>query len=201
MGWLPEILNNYTIENMLSRDLRKPISFLIKELNIEFRCSYMLTNLSLEKAAKEYTNVEKQVGDLDYNKSRGIDTPLTDAEKNYIKYDIICLYHIIMYYKNKWGHLANIPYTATGEARRALNEKIDYFYHVNQWKLVPEYKQYLQLMALFMGGYTHSNMINTNKVFRAVDGYDLSSYDISSSYPASMLLYKFPSTPFKKIHI
>lgn len=198
MGWLPEILKHYTIEHMLSRDLRKPISFLIKELNIEFRCSYMLTNLSLAKAAAEFTDVEKQVGDLDYNLARGVTTPLTDTEKNYMKYDIICLYKIILHYRKKWGHLALIPYTATGEARHELNKRVDYFYHVRQWNLVPNYKQYLQLIALFMGGYTHANMLNSNKVFSVEKGDIINSYDISSSYPASMLLYKYPSTPFKK---
>lgn len=196
-GFLPDILDKYTIVNMISRDLRKPISFIIKELNIEIRCSYMLTNLSLEKASEEYTDVKKKVGDLDYNLARGTDTPLTSEELNYCKYDIICLYHIISYYKNKYGHLCNIPYTATGEARKALNEIIDYSYHLKQWSLVPEYHQYLQLYALFMGGYTHANLLNSNKVFRLKDGTPVKSYDISSSYPASMLFFRYPSTPFK----
>ena len=196
-GFLPEILKHYTVDSMISRDLRKPISFVIKELNIEFRCSYMLTNLSLEKAAEQYTDVKKLTGSLDYNKARGITTPISSEELAYCKYDIICLYKIIDYYKSKYQHLCNIPYTCTGEARKALNDVVDYGYHITQWKLVPEYAQYLQLYAVFMGGYTHSNIINTGKVFKASDGYNLDSQDIASSYPASLLLNKYPATPFK----
>ena len=65
--FLRMFLKNYTIENMLATAPHKPISFYIKELNIEFRCSYRLTNLSLTKSAENYTNVRKMVGDLDYN--------------------------------------------------------------------------------------------------------------------------------------
>ena len=58
---------NWTIEKMCSRDLRKPISFYIPEINIEFRCTYMLTNMKLEVASAIYTDVNKQTGLLNYN--------------------------------------------------------------------------------------------------------------------------------------
>ena len=39
----------------------------LKMMKNIIRCSYMLTNLSLEKAAEKYTDVRKAVGDLNYN--------------------------------------------------------------------------------------------------------------------------------------
>ena len=96
--WLVPILKKYTIVDMIAREIRKPISFTIKELNIEFRCSYMLTNLSLENSAKKYTSVEKASGDLDYSIIRSPLTPLTDREQYYCEMDCVVLYNIFKYF-------------------------------------------------------------------------------------------------------
>ena len=193
-GFLPTILNKYTITDMCARDVRKPISFYITELNIIFRCSYMLTNLSLEKSALEYTSIKK-LHTLDYDaKIRTPKSTLTDDEMLYAEYDIKCLYEVIKYYLNKYGHIAMIPPTATSEVRHALKQHIDYGYMMKQWSLVPSPNMYLRLMACFQGGYTHANVLNVNKTFQHVK-----SYDISSSYPTVMCLEKYPSTPFMYI--
>lgn len=195
MGFLPHILNKYTITDMCARDVRKPISFYITELNIYFRCSYMLTNLSLEKSAKEYTNVRKLTGSLDYDaRIRTPLTKLTQEELEYCKYDIVCLYEVIKYYRNKYGHVGDIPPTATSEVRQELKKHVSFNYIQRQWKLVPSPHMYLRLMACFQGGFTHANVLNVNKVHQNV-----SSYDLSSAYPAVMCLEKFPSTPFMYI--
>lgn len=170
--------DKYAITNMVCRDIHKPISFEVPELNLIFRCAYMLTNMSLEKASKEYTDVEKKKGDLDYNKARSPLTHLTDKELGYCEYDIICLYKIILYYKNKYKHLLNIPLTNTSIVRQNLKKCVDYWYMKKQWELVPEPKMYLRLWACFSGGYTHGNCLNTFKVWN-----DVKSYDIASSYP------------------
>lgn len=192
--FLRDIFEGYTIENVVCRDALKPISFSIKELNIEFRCSYMLTNMSLDRASKEYGRVYKKTGTFDYNKSRGTTTPLTKKELLYCEYDIKSLNSIIKYFLNKYEHIANIPLTATGEVRKDLRDKLDYWYYVNNpWKLVPEKDIYLKLMATFAGGYTHANMIHSNRVV-----YNITSYDIASSYPAILVTEKFPAGPFKQ---
>lgn len=193
-GFLPNILNEFTIVNMCARDIRKPISFHIQELNITFRCSYMLTNLSLEKSAIEYTNLKK-LDTLNYdNKIRTPLTSLTDAEMQYCEYDILCLYEIINHFRKEYGHIGKIPLTSTGEVREALRHEIDFYYIKKMWGLVPSPKMYLRLMACFQGGYTHANIINSNRVIKNV-----TSYDISSSYPTVMCLELFPYTKFLKI--
>ena len=192
-GFLPDIFKNYTVVNMVSRGLRKPISFLIKELNIEFRCTYMLTNMSLEKAGKEFTDIEKLVGELDYNKARGTTTPLTDQELKYCEHDILVLYKIVLFYFHKYDDkICDIPLTSTSEVRKALNKQLDYWYHCKVWDLVPDVETYLQLVAIFAGGYTHSNIINTNRIILVVV-----SWDIASSYPAVLVTEKFAIKPFK----
>ena len=190
--FLLNIFKDYTIDSMVCRDVHKPISFLIKELNIEFRCSYMLTNLSLAKAAEEYTDVKK-LDTLDYDGS--VRTPLTklsQAELMYCEYDIICLYKVIQHYVKRYEHVCMIPLTSTGEVRQAFKNEVDYFYIRKVQQMTPTSKMYMTLWSCFSGGYTHSNVINTNRVIKNV-----TSMDIASSYPYS-LLCKLPSKPFNR---
>lgn len=194
MFYLLDIFKNYTIENMVARDILKPISFYVKELNLTFRCSYMLTNMTLETSAEEYGTVFKKSGDLDYNLARGSTTYLNETELGYCEFDILSLHSVIKHFRDQYKHIACIPLTSTGEVRVELREKLDYYYFVNKpWKLVPPKDIYLKLMATFAGGYTHANALNANRII-----HDVNSYDIASSYPAVMLLEKYPTTPFKR---
>ena len=206
LQFLENIFEKYTIVDMCARDIRKPISFVIEELNIEFRCSYMLTNLSLEKASQEYTTVEK-LHTLNYdNKVRLECSTLTKTELDYCEYDCICLYNIIKYYKKRYGgHLCNIPLTATGEVRKALQQRVGFYYIKKQWELVPTADMYLKMMQTFQGGFTHANILNSGRLFslNAVGAVHhlVKSKDISSSYPTTMLLEKFPKTRFRQIDV
>ena len=190
--FLLNILEGYSITNMCCRDIHKPISFYVPELNIEFRCSYMLTNMSLKKAAEEFTNVKK-MDTLDYDAK--VRTPLTyinTTELLYCEYDIICLYEIIKHFRNRYTHIVNIPLTSTGEVRREFRKNVDYYYIMKQQKMVPDMMLYLTLWSCFSGGYTHANVINANRIIKNVR-----SKDIASSYPWS-LLQKLPSKPFRR---
>ena len=193
-GYLPDIINKYTVEAMIAREKRKPIQFYVRELNIVFRCSYMLTNMSLENAAKEYTNVEKKTGDLDYNKLRSPLTRLTETEMGYCEYDIICLEKIIEYYLKKYNGIAKIPLTSTSTVRHAIKKVVDFAYIKHQQELVPPVDMYLRFWWAFAGGYTHANVINASRVIKGV----IHSKDIASSYPTVMVTEKFPSQPFRK---
>ena len=203
MQWLLDIIesNNWHITNMCARNVRKPIQFKIEELNIYFRCSYMLTNLSLEKSAEKYTNLKKAVGDLDYNTPFSPLSLLDDRSLHYCEQDILTLYEIIKYFRdnpdNGYAHVVNIPLTQTGEVRRALLHKLDYWYMRRQWELVPPEHIYLALIQAFMGGMTHTNMLHANKLFKkGVNCDGIWSYDFSSSYPYVLVCYKYPSEPF-----
>lgn len=206
LQFLENIFEKYTIVDMCARDVRKPISFVIEELNIEFRCSYMLTNLSLEKAAEEYTTVEK-LHTLNYDDKVRLEcSTLTDEELKYCEYDCICLLNIIRYYKKRYGgHLCTIPLTATGEVRKALQQRVGFYYIKKQWELVPTADMYLKMMQTFQGGYTHANILNSGRLF-SLDAVGVvhklvKSKDISSSYPTTMLLEKFPKTRFRKVDV
>ena len=184
--FLRMIFKNYTIENMLASAPHKPISFLIKELNIEFRCSYRLTNLSLEKSAEKYTSLLKKVGDLNYNIVRSPLTTLSKKELGYCEYDILTLYEIIKYFRNQYKHTCIIPLTQTGEVRRELKKRVNFAHIKRMQSLVPDYKTSLMLMQAFAGGITHANILYSNRVVNNVY-----SADETSAYPTMLVTKKY----------
>ena len=195
--WLQDVIGEYTFTEMVARSPLKPISFKLEELNIYFRCSYMLTNLSLENAAKKYTSIRKAAGDLDYIPLRGMTTPLTGKELYYCEMDIRTVTEIIRFYSDKYGGVGDIPLTSTGEVRKALNSHLDYFYHQKMWKLIPPPNMYMILMESFAGGLTHGNILNSMTVWRVGENcQSLSHADETSAYPTMLLAYKYPSEPF-----
>ena len=189
-------IGKYKIENMVCRDIHKPIQFEVPELHLIFRCAYMLTNMSLESASLEYTDVAKKVNDLDYTRARSPLTKLSDVELSYCEYDIICLYKIILYFRNKFGDLYHIPLTNTSIVRKELKKKIDFWYMKKQWALVPSPSIYLKLVSCFSGGYTHANCLRSFRIWENV-----TSKDIASSYPAIMVTEKLPVGQFMKCNV
>lgn len=203
-GFLEPILNKYTITDMIALENRQPIRFVIEELNIEFRCSYKLTQLPLSKSAEQYTTVKKAVGDLDYNILR---SPLsaqhmTEEEKNYCEMDCICLYHIIKWFKNEYKALSNIPFTQTGRIRYDLKKYTDNDYYKHIREMVPSLSEYDDLKAAFQGGITHANRLHVKEVIQSNDKSKeiITSIDISSSYPFVLCTEKFPKERFKLIN-
>ena len=193
--WLLPILKKYTIIDMIARESRKPISYHIKELNITFRCSFMLTNLSLEKSAEKYTNVKKAKGDLDYSIIRSPLTKLTEVEKYYCEMDCICVYEIIKYFRKEYGHIKLIPYTQTGEMRRAYKKVVPKYHYNYVRQLVPDLDEYNMLVKAFAGGITHGNILYIKEFINE----KMVSFDICSSYIASMLTEKYPVEKLRKI--
>ena len=194
MQFLCDIIckNKWHISGMVARNLRQPIAFHIDEINITFRCSYMLTNLSLAAAAEKYTSVKKAVGELDYNTAYSPVSDLPESVYHYCEMDCITLFEIIKAFKGEYGHIKSIPLTQTGEVRQSLRKYIDFYYIKKQWALVPDRTMYCLLMAAFQGGITHANMLHANRVIKG----NIWSYDFCSSYPYCMVAYKFPSEPF-----
>lgn len=196
MQFLRDILDKYTVTDMIARSERRPISFYVPELNINFRCSYALTNLSLELSAERYTKVKKKSGDLDYNVLR---SPLsarnmTEKELAYCEYDIITLYHIIRCFRDEYGHVRTIPYTQTGEVRRAFSKVVTPEWAQTCRDATPTVEEYRMLKAVSAGGYTHANVIYTGEVLK--NGH---SFDKSSDYPYQLCANKYPDENFVEI--
>lgn len=184
------------VSEMCARRARHPIKFYVKEWNIEFRCAYCLTNLSLKKAAETYGQRRKLSGeDFDYNQERSPLTYLPPEKLDYCEYDILSVYDIIKYYRKKYKKLQWIPLTATGEVRKEFRKRVDPGYVYRIQKLVPKDPElFILLMRAFMGGITHANYLKVNKLL-----FDYISGDEASSYPAVMCSDLYPLTPFRRV--
>lgn len=180
---------NFT--DVFARTVRKPMKCTANEC--EFRCSYMLTRLSLETWG-ESLEYQKQVGKLDYDVLRSPLTHLTEDELCYCEYDLLVMYAGIKRFREKYAEIAKIPLTQTGEVRRPVKDlfkkDMNYLRRVTelQPKTVNEYKR---LRAVFAGGETHANRYNSCKILE-----DIGSFDKTSDYPYQMCAEKYPMTRF-----
>lgn len=184
------------LENVFAIDKRKPLKAISKDFNIEFRCSYLLSNMNLKKFIENTPNAHyfKGSGDLDYKKVFTPNTILSMSELGYCYNDVMGLYEAIIYLL-KEDTLTTIPLTSTGYVRRECRN--------NMRKNKKNRKQFLDLKLddklyqlckdAFRGGNTASNRYKTNFI-----NYDVSSYDMSSAYPYAMISGLYPITPFQE---
>lgn len=118
--------NIFKFQNVFSRKSRKVMKCELEEYNIEFRCTYYMTGLKLEKVADVYElPVKKLVGNLDYTKIRHSETKLTSKELSYCENDCLVVREYIFYELSRYRTVKNIPITATGHVRREFRELID----------------------------------------------------------------------------
>lgn len=183
---------------------RKPIKAITVD-GLEFRDSYILSGYSLENTAKNLTDhkIKKLVGDLDYKKIRHHKTPISDTEWGYIKNDVIIVLYYIQEQIKIYEKITKIPLTNTGRVREYVKHNCYYSKGKSTYKSSKgKYRNYRNLMSnltisdeteynrlkwAFMGGFTHSNAIETDKVINNVH-----SIDFTSSYPSVMLAEQYP---------
>ncbi len=178
--------------------------------NIEFRCSYMLTNMGLAVWGDQL-GLKKFTGDLDYLIMRSPKTPMFDYELEYCKRDCEVVYLGIKDHLKQYKHIEQIPLTSTGKVRRVFKDMVtaDESYMKQIRKLVPESARFYKMLKfkLFQGGYCHGNRHFVGKIIRKDDINELTGNpyglikhkDIRSSYPAVMCAMKFPYTKFAYI--
>ncbi len=185
---------------VFARQPHKPMKMITKSFpHIEWRCSYMLTRLSLETWGKSL-GVKKLAGDLVYNKIRTPKTPLTEKELAYCERDCIVVYHGIKDYLRRYESQQDIPLTQTGTVRRVVKDLLidgeDDSYHKWIKRLVPrDAKQYKILQRIFAGGYTHANRLHAGTVQEGI----IEHYDFTSHYPTMLTAFKYPSSPWAYI--
>ena len=184
------------VEDVMARKSHKVMTSFLPDYNFIVKCSYFMSNSSLENLPKVFNlPVKKLVGDLDYNLIRTPKTPLTDEEMGYCENDILVLYHYILRELETYETVKNIPTTSTGKVRRELQDltrtNFKYKRLVNK-AINTDPHVYNLLMDCFAGGYTHSNYIYTDEILDNID-----SYDETSAYPYVLTAFKFPSSEFR----
>ena len=197
--------NIFTFDREFARRKGKPFNAFIKDTNIQFRCSAVLSGMSLEKTAKQYNlPIEKLEGNLDYNVYRNPETELTTDELEYCKNDCLVVYEFIKKMKTIYGEpkdYRRFPLTSTSTVRLGFKEYLrdnNVNFGVSNWHnkmkmLKPDLETYKILKESLQGGYVFTNGRWENQTL-----YDVNSIDKKSAYPAVMLTEKFPTTVFVK---
>lgn len=183
-------------DNIFARSPHKPMKARCKEFpHIEFRCSYMLTRLSLAAWGLQL-GLPKMIGDLDYEIVRTPLTPLTRQKKKYAERDCEVVDAGIRWYLKEYGNMWNIPLTQTGTVRRVVKDFLmdipGYSYYMK--KLIPKNAdEYRMLQRIFAGGYTHANRLYSGHILRQL----VHHVDYASSYPTVMIAEKYPMTAWQ----
>lgn len=187
------IRNFFNVSELFARKKRNVIRCRCD--NIEYRCSYTLTNLSLHDLTQKTPNVvhKKTSGeDFDYNIERTCDTVLSDTEYMYCVHDVLGLWEAINHYLIE-DDLFSIPLTSTGYVRRDYRDKCiidkEHMRRFNKCKL--NELQYTLCKEASRGAISGSNATNTNELLEF-----LQSFDIKSSYPFQMECKYFPASKF-----
>lgn len=159
----------------------------------EFRCSYKLTNMGLAEATKKYAPDyhKKEGSDFGYEERRFSDTPLTWKQLLYCVYDVWgCCKVVRALMKLFDDTIYTIPYTSTGYVRREAKKAMREHYAVlkHSW---PDYDCFKLLRAAFRGGNTHASRFFAGQIL-----HNVSSKDISSSYPTQECIRRYPMTRF-----
>ena len=160
----------------------------------EFRCSYLLTNMSLDEFTyRMKVENRKLSGDqFDYSKVRYSDTPLSDYEIQYCINDVQGLVQAL--YKSfeiEGDNVETVPLTSTGYVRRDAKRSMEQFNHDQLAEMLPDLAVYEMLREAFRGGNTHANRWYAGDIIENVK-----SVDRVSSYPDVMINCKFPMQKF-----
>lgn len=196
----------FEIESLFARKERHPLTLRLAEYNIEFRCSYYLTNLSLANCVKEYKLTTAKLDTLDYLEIRTPFTKLSKSELQYCYNDVLIVNQVIDKYRDEYGTIWQIPLTQTGEVRREVQKLlskdrkwIKRCHSLNNFT----FEEYNEITQLMTGGSTHANRLWVNKLIDKsfIDKWfngngKITCYDFASSYPWVMLSRKYPLSKF-----
>ena len=192
--------SQFHFEEVTARKSHKTMTALMRDYNILFKCSYIMSNCALKYLPDLFNlPVEKMVGDLDYSLIRTSETELTEEEMKYCENDCLVVYYYIMEELKTYSFVHKIPTTSTGKVRKELQALVrtDYKYRRLVYKAInTDPHIYNLLVKAFGGGYTHANWIYADEVLSNVD-----SYDETSAYPYVLVTCKFPSSEFKPCFI
>lgn len=170
---------------------------------LEFRCSYLLSGVSLEKWSEEM-NVEhkKQVGLYDYDAIIYQDTHLDADSLTYDEYDVLAMQECFEKQLEAHGdYIASVPLTSTGYSRRLLRTNCEQDKNYRQEFFLDnmlDIDSMLMSLEGYAGGYTHNNRYkkSTVQISYAIEEGILKGRikhrDFRSHYPSQIRTYPMP---------
>lgn len=199
-------------EKVFAISSRKPIYALTKT-GIEFRCSYILSNLSLANLGESLNKykVYKMVGDLDYEKVRHKETKLTKKEIRYCIHDVLVVSAFIKEaIEAENNDITRLPLTATGycrryvrncclggEGKKARQDQFKRYHDAISHLTISGIPEYNLMRRAFAGGFTHTSSLISGRTL-----FDVDSYDLCSAYPAVMVYESgYPMSKGKKVNV
>ena len=180
------------ITKVFAKESRDPIEILIASTIIMREVIGLFGN-SLSQIAKNYCNIPKLIGDLDFSKIRLSETPMSDKEIGYCVRDVEILVLLAenYIYSKFYGNKKRMPYTKTGIVRDAIKKELGSNLKQEREKIaswMPDEHTYEMFrIKLFKGGISGCNIMLMDKVLKNVVGAD-----ITSDYPYQVLTKKFP---------
>lgn len=184
-NWLKDYM---TFDNVFARARHTPIYAISG--NIEFRCSLIMSNMSLKAYTQKYgVKYTKREGEkFDYKKVRTPAYEMTAEEKTYCYCDVAGLCECISI-ELRENNICQIPLTSTGFVRKDCLEAMNQNPHKRQIvkKCALNLHQYNLCKRAYRGGNTHANRYKAEQL-----QHDVQSWDRSSSYPSVIMSYKYP---------
>ncbi len=202
MGWLQSL---FSWEEMFCLETRHPVKACTED-GIEFRCSYILSGMSLANVGKNLHKykVEKMTGDLDYDLVRHNETPITDTELKYCENDVRVVMSYIAEKIEEDGDISKILLTKTGYVRKyirshTIGRNKNYYWLMRRLTLSVD--EYLLAKEAFAGGFTHANPHYVDLYMTQEDYGRIDSLDFCSSYPTSLCAFPYPMSKGFKVQI
>lgn len=184
-------------EDVFAVNTRMPVRAMLEGF-IEFRCSYIHSNMSLDEYTHKMGAEHRKLSgiDYDYSKLRWFDTPLTIFELEYSVNDVLGLCEAIKIdMDSEKDNLYTFPLTSTGYVRRDVKNVVN-----NEcWWLreikIPDLHLCELLRKGFRGGNTHASRFFSGRIIKG----PVHNIDIASAYPDAMCNQKYPLTTFRRL--
>lgn len=160
----------------------------------EFRCSYLLSNMSLDLFTRKMRVEKPKLSGFDYTKTRYPWTELTEFELDYATTDVKALVSAVKkLLEINNDTLATLPLTSTGFVRRECKNRMKTYNKEKLETLKINIEEWQILREAFRGGDTHANRYLSSEILENVF-----SFDRSSSYPDVIVNCKFPMSKFDR---
>lgn len=169
--------------------------------HIEFRCSYLLSNKSLDKWSRDLqTKHNKKIGYVDYEVIRYPDSALTINDWRYMFNDVIVLRDALnKQMENDNDVIQTIPLTSTGyvrrDGRKLFNKNKKFRKQFIATRL--NFNQYCIANRAFSGALTHGNRFYSSITINATKEKPIKHRDFTSHYPSQLRCKEFPIGKFR----
>lgn len=176
----------------------KVFSVIYQQSWLEFRCSYKLTNKSLEKWSEGLAVPHAKLsGAIDYNVVRYQDSPLEKIDWDYQIYDVLSMYESYHKQIEKDGDdIMQLPYTSTGYVRRLIkrnfNNHENSVYMKEHDFIKKNHQLTMDTYAILRDCYSGAISTGNYKIYGEVIDGDIRHRDFTSHYPTQQICKLFP---------